>query len=818
MEKIILRIRFFLFIISIVFGLSVAMAKEVNLPKGSVLNDILWSNPEAGQRFDNYFYGLKFKEFDPLRFKIQMDAISQELLKEGYYMAKLNARPVAMNSMWNIEINLDFNTRINFEFRGNTLFLSQAIKSHLVEKVKNEFGKIDIPNLEKSIVELYEGKGFFHTHVKTRVIEGVNRSNGKVINYYFEITEGQKIKIRNLNFRGNLFFSEEQLRDLYNKSGSDLAQGGYYDLAYLVEFTDILKKEYLRNGYVFIDVSKARVIATQDKSYDVEYSISEKHQVLVGQIEFKKIPDELANAVRAKLSNQENQPVNIVDMEADLRRMITTFQNEGYYFATIANLNSDKLIVYDPTFTSVDIRPDILLDKKICFNDAIINGNIHTKTKVIYREIELLEGEIITPAKLEHLRQKLSGLNLFSTLKITPYIVHDSQKKDCPKTNLIIQVQEKDFGLIEVAPGFRTDLGAKLSTGITYNNFTGMNRSVSFRLQGNRRFNLTGFDERRKREDKDLIEHSAKFNFIEPYLLHSFLKTQVEFETSISAQRNRYYGFDADIFRVSPQISKTFNKWFSTSVSYQFERIVQFDATVEKDNDDFFIGGITPTITFDFRDDVINPRKGAFFTLSSEWANSNFGSMKQEDLEVNFIKVINRNKFYYPFGDFTLAISVAMGYQKNFADEILKDFSGSPIINANGKPKTRGYIPSIKVFRLNGYDEIRGYDDFEINRLMDGTPIGEVIVQGEAYFAALKIEQRYNISDNIRVGVFADAGRVYVDEFNPTSLRTSVGAGLKFVTPVGSLDFDYGFKLQRKEYGPSVRDSAGRFHLSIGFF
>jgi outer membrane protein insertion porin family len=192
--------------------------------------------------------------------------------------------------------------------------------------------------------------------------------------------------------------------------------------------------------------------------------------------------------------------------------------------------------------------------------------------------------------------------------------------------------------------------------------------------------------------------------------------------------------------------------------------------------------------------------------------------MKDKELEVNFVKIISRNRFYYPVGDFVLALSIAAGYQKNFAEDVLKDSSGNAILNSNGQPKTRGYIPSIKVFRLDGYDEIRGYDEGEINRLIDGTLVGEVIVQREAYFTALKFEPRYNLTDAIKIGIFFDAGRVFVDDFQPMKLRTSVGAGLKYVTPVGSLDFDYGFKLQRKTYPDQQRDSVGRFHLSIGFF
>lgn len=135
-----------------------------------------------------------------------------------------------------------------------------------------------------------------------------------------------------------------------------------------------------------------------------------------------------------------------------------------------------------------------------------------------------------------------------------------------------------------------------------------------------------------------------------------------------------------------------------------------------------------------------------------------------------------------------------------------------------GSKKREATFQASKFFRLDGYDEIRGFDEGEINRLADGTPIGDVVVQKEAYFTALKFEPRYNLSDSVKIGIFFDAGRVYVADFQPTKLRTSVGVGLKYVTPVGSLDFDYGFKLQRKTYPDQNRDSVGRFHLSIGFF
>jgi outer membrane protein insertion porin family len=808
------------FILLCVFSfVFLANAADYTPAKGAIVRRIEWSNPEMKNRFKGYFKDIVRSPYDALALKIQTDLISKELFTGGYFNAVIKTELSEADSGLVVKISMDLKERVNFEFQGNHIYGHQELRTKLLDKIRNEFGKADIKNLSSFLSDEYENAGFYQTKVTNYQSVGFDTSKSKVINYFFVIDEGFKIKVTDISYRGNSAFKNEEIEEIFKKNATALAKGGFYDKTFFDEFTDILKKEYLSRGFVFIEVSKPRVVSdSEEESVTIEYGIAEKQQVLLKNITFGKVPDDISLEAKKTLVNKEGAPVNIIELENDLRKMIIYFQSQGYYFANITNLNSDTLLVYEKSYASVDLKPEINLDRKICYNEAIINGNVQTNTRVINREIDLQQGDLITPQKLEDLRQKLSGLNLFSSLRITPYMVYESEASACPKTNLVIQVKEKDFGLVEIAPGYRTDLGAKLSTGVTYNNISGMNRSASLRLQGNKRFNLDGFDERRKEENKDLFEYSAKASFVEPYVFHNIIKTQLEFELSATYQLIRFYGFDANILRVSPQISKNFSRAFSASIKYQYEDIVQFDATEVKDNDNFSIGGITPSVTWDLRDDAINPRKGAFFTLSSEWANNFFGSMKEKDLEVNFVKVISRNRFYYPVGDFVLALSIAAGYQKNFSEEILKNSSGNVVLNSNGQPKTRGYIPSIKVFRLDGYDEIRGYDEGEINRLISGTPIGEVIVQREAYFTALKFEPRYNLTDAIKIGIFFDAGRVYVDDFQPMKLRTSVGAGLKYVTPVGSLDFDYGFKLQRKTSPSQQRDSMGRFHLSIGFF
>lgn len=819
-------IKGFVFIF-IFFQMCLAMAADIVPAKNARLKGIVWAaSPDVKARYNSYFDELVGKQWDVLNFKIKIDQISKELFNGGYFTSSIKTDLEGNENNIIVKIIVQANERINFQFIGNKVFTHQELRSRLVDKIKNDFGKFERGSLGSYINEVYESAGFYNTSVQSYQNEGRDRDGVVVKNFFFNIEEGEKLKVTNIVYRGNFILKADDLDQLFKKNATTLAQAGFYDRSFFENFTNIIKKEYLARGFVFAEVSKPRVITSdEDETLLIEYGISEKNQVILRNISLQNIDSGQVTAVKQLLTNKENAPLNVVELENDLRRIVQHFQSQGYYFANITNLNGETLLAYDKGYLNVDLNPEIVLDRQVCFNEPIIKGNVKTKEEVISREVNLTKGELITPLKMEMIRQRLTNLGLFSSLNIAPYMeYHGEEEKGCAKTNLVIQVKEKDFGLWEIAPGYRTDLGAKLSAGITYNNLNGMNRSISFKAQANRRTNLDGFDETRQKQNKDLLEYLGKVSFVEPYLFHNVLNQQIEFETASSFQRKRFYGFDADIFRISPQITKTFqlNDYsrdaLSLAVRYQFERINQFNATVPKDNDNFSIGGITPSVTLDKRNDPIYPRKGYYLNLSSEWANHYFGSMKNADLEVNYVKVISRNKFYYPLGDFTLAFSMAVGYEKNFALDVMRDDAGKVIINSNGVPQTHGYIPSIKVFRLDGYDEIRGYDEGEVNRLRSGIPIGDVIVQNEAYFTVFKFEPRYNLTDSLQLGVFFDAGRVSVNEFTPFNLRTSVGAGFKFLTPVGSLDFDYGVKLQRKVSPDGVRDSFGRFHLSIGYF
>ena len=293
----------------------------------------------------------------------------------------------------------------------------------------------------------------------------------------------------------------------------------------------------------------------------------------------------------------------------------------------------------------------------------------------------------------------------------------------------------------------------------------------------------------------------------------------IDFNTRLGFERKRFFAFDADILRIVTQVNKKISSFLSASFGYQFERINQFDATEEKDKDIFTIGSLTPTLTLDLRDHPVKPRKGAYFRLSWEFANPkvDFGR-DNESNEIDFSKLILRNKFYLSRGNWSLAMSLAVGTQWNRAKKWAHDGRGEIVLNDDGSRRTVGHIPSIKVFRLDGVDAVRGFSYEEINRTYSGGDISELRIQDKAHFTNIKLEPRYYWRDSLAMGFFIDAGGLFVGHYKPLKMRYASGVSLKILTLVGTLDFDYGIKLNRRRFASGEREKFGRFHLSIGHF
>jgi len=753
-------------------------------------------------------FKFKGKPYSRVNFKLALDKVKSELSSEGYFNSNVSFNEEIKGNTGRVKVSLSLGERFQFSFVGNKYISKEDLSLGLRKAISEGTSVLRPKDLVEVVEKKYKELGLYNTKVTFYNRAGKTIGGGSALTYFFKIVEGNKVRLKKLNFKGNLKVGLEELRELYYGKGSVLAKRDFVDQRYLEQFSITLKDFYLQRGFVFIDISKPRLVIDQKKGEaEVTFSIKERQQCFLEKINLNGVPDPIKNDVLATLKNKEGTALNVIELENDLVRTLNHVREKGYYFATITNLNSDNVVSYDSNYTRAFLNLDFKVGKLTTFDNVVLSGNRVTKDIVLLREVNLIKGDAVTPEKMKEIKDNINSLGLFGSIQVIPLVTNKLTDDEVNKTNIIIQVQEKKFGRGEIAPGYRTDIGAKLSFTLSKGNLLGLNDSGTLKLQINRRFSVSQFDARRASSTKQRIEGLARVSYQFPYFLNL-----ADFSGDFSIQRRRFFAFDADIYRISPQITKQVSKRFGLSLKYQYERIRQFDATQLKDRATFEIGSLTPAITLDFRDSPISPRSGAYFGLSWEFASPYFGSQKDQEIEINFSKVISRNRFYIPMGskNFVLAFSLAAGMQQNYASQLTT--------NSNGVVQTKGYIPSIKVFRLDGFDLVRGYADSEINRLEDGEDITVRRIDGKAFFTNLKFEPRYYLSDSIVVGPFFDAGRLFIDSFRPIDLRTSAGLTFKFLTPVGTLDFDYGFKLRRKRFDNGGRESFGRFHLSIGYF
>lgn len=772
-------------------------------------------NKEISEEKDyiNRLYRLKRRPYSKYSLTKLENYISTDLNERGYYRNQINLEIKETEREVVIHLNIIKGPRELFDFRNNKIIARSIFLNLIRDRYKNDKDNIKEEEIKKLVKNVYEKRGFYNSSIivtKRKQIE-----DDEDTRWFIDILEGRKISIENVSFRGNLKIEFSEINKFFNRNRTELVKSGFYDKQFFNKFSDLLKKYYLKRGYIFAEVSEPKIQINNNKA-EIEYSIKEKQQCVLSEINLINISSDLQEKIKSMILNKELQPLDVVSLEDDVVKIVDIIRGEGFLYASIDNINSDDLIVYSNNYSIAKLNIKVQLGRRVRLENVIISGNKVTKSIVLERELKYANGELVTPNLLKDIRDKINGLGLFSNVVITPYVLNNYSNDKESKVNLLVQVTEKEFRTGEIAPGFRTDIGAKISLNLNYNNFLGMNHLLGFKFQLNNRFSLGDLDERRKRENDRMLEGLARLNYSYPYFLNF-----MDLNTSLGFQRKRFYSFDADILQISPSLSKSFlNNIINIGTKYQLESIRQYDATEIKDRNSFRIGSITPSLSVDLRDDPIDTRSGAFFGFSWEFANPLFLSQQQSELDVNFSKLVNRNKFYIPMMDKTLvfAFSLSTGVQKNFANEPRLDANNMYQFNEDGSLKTKGYIPSIKVFRLDGVDNVRGFADSEINRLETGEDINEVRVQGKAFFTSFKFEPRYYVNDSLVLGMFFDAGRLFIDHYKATDLRSSVGLSLKVLTPVGTLDFDYGIKTKRNHLNNGGKEGFGRFHLSIGHF
>jgi len=763
------------------------------------------------------------KPFDRDFFQQSVGNIKKSINDLGYFHAEFNLKLHESRFGFEAELICRNDYLVAFDLSDKTGLLS---KKNIYNEVRQVFAKVDKNFLIKELTSFFEAKYLNLGHkakVKVNFVSTSNLNGDQLDFYHVIIAMLPRQKVKSVFFRGNSFVNHKILYKEFLKNGSDLAKSGYVDEAYFQNFAELMKKIYAEKGflspsiYYLLRKENSKEFDHQLKApveiYSLIFDINEGVQTIVSNFDIEGVDFSkrvLKEAVNKYFQIKTGSPFNPVEFEKSIDDFLVNVRSLGYFYAQLNNKTDIDVTSYDKSAQEVKLKLSFSLGERIRVDKIFLIGNEKTKDFVILRKLNISHGESITPELLEKMNSVLSSLALFKSYQVK---ILDYEKNDAYK-DIAIHVKEREFGVIEISPGFRTDLGPRLAAKISYGNLLGLNQSIALEAAANERITDTDLNPKRPNSSQSMIEYEVKANFLYPDILKSYW----DYNTSLSSSRTRFYSFDADIDRYVNTFSRDLSDQVSFSLRQQLEIISQYNALKEIDEGSFRIGSLTPSITLDRRNNLAFTTKGMYLNLSSEFARPEFLSSKSDNFVINYYKLVSRNRFYFPLRqDLGVALALTVGIQENLEKDPLI-INGVQAQDTQGNDLKEGFIPSIKVFRLSGVDTVRGFSEEEISKLSSGVDLTDRLIQDKVYMSNIKFEPRYLFSDDMALGIFWDAGKVQLDHFSTNEYRSSVGLSFKYLTPVGTLDVDYGHKLLRKRYGDGSIESPGRIHVSIGFF
>lgn len=784
----------------------------VNEGKSVLVDDIEFQSVRKFDRFQiKYWYEFNEKIMSNRRlflnrtynqdFKLLLErTLKAEASKTGFdaaHIVRIEELPLkSTKDRVILKCYLDMGDRLTFGFRGQSVFSHTELED--IVKSEREIGLSEdsVERIRAKIEEAYRLKGYAWVNVRAYNFESPDVLS-KHITYV--IDEGKRPIIESIDFEGNYHFTSDLLKDKMLEIGPETLSLRHYVFSDIERGGDLVAQYLKTQGYLS---SRLVTVNTQwdekkEKAHVVIY-LFEGEQSVIKNIEIEGSTQFSPEEIKRYLRIEIGSPFNAFLFNERLEALEQDYKSKGYLNAQVSAVNPELVVQYSEDNRSVSIHLEFNEGDLVHVGSIFIQGQNKTLEEVIRRELRFSEGDILTSEKIALTEKRLRRLGLFSSvdIRLTEGPAGPSLK------NVIVTVEEGFPGFIEGGPGFRNDLGLRLFGRLGYANLWGRNQTAQVSASVNRRladpvFILNGTKNSRP---KLPLEYELDFAYIFPWL---FLK-DTSFSPSISFTQNQYSYFDKRsqtlglLFR--RPLAESFN--LTADLLYELERADQQNAVDYLDNVVVTVGSLRPSLTLDLRDDPLLPSRGLFSQASFEVASPFLLSQKH----LGYAKLMFRSDYHVPIAKH---ISWLFSFRTGFAKSIeypssCLDGNGNYVESMCDPRDTSGRIPIFKVFSLGGVGSIRGFEEQEINFL-------DKNVRGTISYVNYRTQLDFPLSYPLTTGVFVDAGNLRLDSYSFGGLRYGVGSGLYYKTPVGSVNFDVGFKIK-----PTQAEDPWNVYLSVG--
>jgi len=631
------------------------------------------------------------------------------------------------------------------------------------------FDKALADKAEQELKRQYITRSLYGAEVVTTVTP-VDRNRVKLT---FTVSEGGPSKIKEIRITGNQNFSEGTLKDQFN-----LDVGGWlswytksdrYSRTKLNADLEALRSYYLSRGFLEFRIDSTQVAISPDKQdISIAINVTEGERFVVSGV---------------KLEG------NYLGKEDEFKALVKIGLGQAYNAETVAETNkafTDYFGKFGFAFARVDARPEIdRVTNRVTFvliaepsrrayvRRINVAGNNRTRDEVVRREFRQLESAWYDGDKIKLSRDRVDRLGFFTEVNI------DTQEVPATtdQVDLTVNVIEKPTGSVSLGAGFSSTEKVALSFGIRQENAFGSGNYLATEVNTSR-YNRTivvsttdpYFTPEGISRTIDVFHRTTR-----PYLgdlnAYSLVSSGagMRFGVPFSEIDTVYFGANLEQTSIRPG-----NNLPNAYVEY----MQQFGYT--SNSLPFTIGWAR-----DGRDSALVPTRGILQRFNSDLSASG---------DARYVRTNYQIQQYTPLTKkYTLALNADLGWGQGLSN--------------------RPY-PLFKNYFVGGLGSVRGFQQSTLgpsdstNSLYLGGP-KKIVLNAElmAPFPGAGNDR------TLRLFAFTDVGRAFGEneKINFNELRSSIGVGLSWISPMGPLRFSYALPMKRQ-----VTDKIQRLQFQIG--
>ncbi len=693
--------------------------------------------------------------------KKDMKGLLSYYRRKGFADAALTYRTTLADDGRHVDVvvSIDEGPHYEVDFEGNHKFWDLTLKKDVALSQSGNLRNKGARKTVSNIKQRYHDAGFLETKVKIER-EPVSDTDTDKTLLRFIIQEGPQTKVEKVELSGNTSIGEKKIRkQMLTRTPGWLNDGAYVPET-LEEDVYAVRTLYTKKGFQEQDVNAKSVLSKDKTQAKVAVSIKEGPCTRVASITVTGLAGEglTEKKVKDQLAHKANQPFRQSAIEADKRTIASLVSEQGHPYVTV-----EAETVFSEDKTRADIKYIVAPGPLVTLGEIFISGNLKTKERIIRRE---LAHETDTPLSLQTLNDGQRSLRDLSIFHDVTYRTIGLKEKAETVTQLV-EIQEAKPYYAEVSLGYESDSGFYGKTKVGDHNIFGLGKD----LWASAEVSETGYQ--------------LETRLTEPRFLGTHIKATIGAFHEELTEFNQPFGTRTTGGSLS--FAKDWCKHWTTALTFSLEKKDQFSAgerdTDEDEEDTRTIFVTTPYVQYDTRDDFVRPTRGL---LSSFSVDISKGIQNQLD---DFLRYqIDARYYFTPIKRLTFASLARIGK--------IDSYSGT------------SEVPDDQLFFLGGIQDVRGYKENLLRADENGDPLG-----GRLSMVG-SLEARIDLGYNFELTTFYDIGQVKEPQeiIGSDDWRSSVGLGLRYITPIGPIGLLYGYKLDREE-----GESPGRFHVSIGY-